>query len=414
MEFSYTQDGLFANPSAVDFVDIPIGLDLTKKNSNETLSVGGLFTDAKYQMCEQLKEASTPEAPWHKSCVYDLNGDLIRVVAPYSGNGAFDDYWNPYVDQFLRRFQHQPLIVRIGEGDQTCTTNPDSETLSCLGVERIQMPFRPTPADIFGCASGPFGRPNASQVEKAIMLNICAGFNRGTILDHPINGHASQSKSYKNHVHNVYSKAVHDNEHDGIGYGFPYDDVRVDGKDQSGTLSFSVADVDELTIYVGGIHSPSSSGNGTVFHPGHNTTVSPYPANATGPAHPVITTSTVLPPASTQTCASSTYTIVSGDTLYNIANGFKITLPALLAANPQITTPDLIYAGQVINIPICPLRSGTTTHDISTATVSFASATTSGRVTTARNATGSSYPANATGHAYPVLVGPHRGNSSVA
>ncbi|KAH8426641.1 Chitinase 4 [Aspergillus melleus] len=47
----------------------------------------------------------------------------------------------------------------------------------------------------------------------------------------------------------------------------------------------------------------------------------------------------------------SSYTIVSGDTLWKIATDHGITLQALTAANPQITNPDLIYAGQQINIP---------------------------------------------------------------
>lgn len=46
--------------------------------------------------------------------------------------------------------------------------------------------------------------------------------------------------------------------------------------------------------------------------------------------------------------------MVSGDGLFNIATQtFGITLDALLAANPEITDPDLIVVGQVINIPVC-------------------------------------------------------------
>ncbi|KAL2061426.1 hypothetical protein VTL71DRAFT_7699 [Oculimacula yallundae] len=50
----------------------------------------------------------------------------------------------------------------------------------------------------------------------------------------------------------------------------------------------------------------------------------------------------------------ATYTVVSGDGLWVIATQkFGITLDSLLAANPQITNPDLILVGQVINIPLC-------------------------------------------------------------
>ena len=46
------------------------------------------------------------------------------------------------------------------------------------------------------------------------------------------------------------------------------------------------------------------------------------------------------------------YTIVKGDTFSTIAASHHITLAELLAANPQIITSNLIYPGQVINIPV--------------------------------------------------------------
>ncbi|WP_126428482.1 LysM peptidoglycan-binding domain-containing protein [Brevibacillus marinus] len=46
------------------------------------------------------------------------------------------------------------------------------------------------------------------------------------------------------------------------------------------------------------------------------------------------------------------YTIQPGDTLYRIAARFGVTVRDLLAANPHITQPDLLYPGQVIDIPL--------------------------------------------------------------
>ena len=45
------------------------------------------------------------------------------------------------------------------------------------------------------------------------------------------------------------------------------------------------------------------------------------------------------------------HTVRSGDTLTRIANAHAISLTSLLAANPQITNPDVIRIGQSINIP---------------------------------------------------------------
>lgn len=46
-----------------------------------------------------------------------------------------------------------------------------------------------------------------------------------------------------------------------------------------------------------------------------------------------------------------TYTIIKNDTLWNIAARYGITLNELLNANPHITNPNLIYPGQQLNIP---------------------------------------------------------------
>ena len=48
---------------------------------------------------------------------------------------------------------------------------------------------------------------------------------------------------------------------------------------------------------------------------------------------------------------NSTYIIKAGDTLYNIARSYGIPLNTLISANPQISNPNLIQIGQVINIP---------------------------------------------------------------
>lgn len=45
-----------------------------------------------------------------------------------------------------------------------------------------------------------------------------------------------------------------------------------------------------------------------------------------------------------------TYTVVKGDTMYAIAKKYGITLESLIVMNPQIENPNLIYAGQKINV----------------------------------------------------------------
>ena len=55
---------------------------------------------------------------------------------------------------------------------------------------------------------------------------------------------------------------------------------------------------------------------------------------------------TTPPPSSGQT-----YTVRRGDTLRIIAGRFNTTVDAILKVNPQIKNANLIYAGQIINLP---------------------------------------------------------------
>ena len=49
--------------------------------------------------------------------------------------------------------------------------------------------------------------------------------------------------------------------------------------------------------------------------------------------------------------AAATHTVVSGDSLWKIATKYQVGLSEIKSANPQIKNYDLIYPGQVINIP---------------------------------------------------------------
>jgi len=73
-------------------------------------------------------------------------------------------------------------------------------------------------------------------------------------------------------------------------------------------------------------------------------------------------------------CPGFIYAVRPGDTLFEIAQRFGTTVAAILAVNPQITDPDLIFPGQLICIPrpgapFCPgfvyvVRPGDTLFNI--------------------------------------------------
>jgi LysM repeat protein len=57
------------------------------------------------------------------------------------------------------------------------------------------------------------------------------------------------------------------------------------------------------------------------------------------------------PPPTNPPPAGGTYYVVRGDTLRKIAAKFGTTVDALLKLNPQITNPNVIYVGQAIAVP---------------------------------------------------------------
>ena len=77
--------------------------------------------------------------------------------------------------------------------------------------------------------------------------------------------------------------------------------------------------------------------------PAPNPTPAPATDPTTAPAVPATAAS-----ASGTLAASQVYVVVKGDMMYKIAPKFDLTLDQLIALNPQIKNPNLIYVGQKI------------------------------------------------------------------
>ena len=56
-------------------------------------------------------------------------------------------------------------------------------------------------------------------------------------------------------------------------------------------------------------------------------------------------------PSDARQAERTVYTVRKGDTLWGIAKRYGVTLTALIAANPGIKNPNLIYTGDKVVIP---------------------------------------------------------------
>nr|POE65154.1 glucan endo-1,3-beta-glucosidase [Quercus suber] len=242
VELTNNDGGIYANISYVDFVGLPLGMTLTTGDGS-TQSAQGLSAGAVGTICSGLASAG---GDWTSLCQADSNGNPLRVVAPgdyvAANGGAFADYWTSYIDQVYTQYSTSTLTIdtQAAAGQVACTVSGD--ILSCAGSDTTYA--KPTAGDIFGCNSGPFANPaGTSDVNQAVVPRLCAAFNRATLLLDGGNVQPSlpASSYYTTTPNNVYSSIVHQNEVDGKGYAFAYDDVNPTGENASGVVSDPVS-----------------------------------------------------------------------------------------------------------------------------------------------------------------------------
>ena len=53
----------------------------------------------------------------------------------------------------------------------------------------------------------------------------------------------------------------------------------------------------------------------------------------------------------TTSASALSHTVVRGDTMWKLAVQYQVGTSEIIASNPQVSNPDLIYPGQVLNIP---------------------------------------------------------------
>lgn len=259
-EFTYNSFQLFINITYVDFVCLPIALQL-ENTSGVTTTVEGMPSNGLDTVCSALiAQSGTDGAGWKDLIIKEPStGANLRAVSPNSGiilnNSLFNGYFQSYVDKVWAKYATTDLQVDTQASYGVVSGEVDSSSKLAFG-DAGSFP-QPSAADIFSCSTGAFAVSTDEMANLAARL--AAAFNRSTLL---VNSNQPDgevvSTYYADPVTNHYARILHATNSDGKGYAFPYDDVGPsDGADQSGSLFDPNPQL--LTVTVGGLSSTTSA-----------------------------------------------------------------------------------------------------------------------------------------------------------
>lgn len=253
-EFTFNAAELFINISYVDFVSLPIGLQL-ENTAGTITTVEGLPSNGLDTVCAGLvAQTAADGADWADLIIKTSSGANLRALSPNSGitmnNSLFSTYWDSYITQVWAQYSNGvnlTIDTQASWGSSTGTVT-DDDILS-FGSD-VGTFTAPTSADVFSCSSGPFATTTSQM--GAIGARLAAAFNRSTLLTNALQpDNEVVAQYYTDPVTNHYARLMHATYLDGKGYAFPYDDVApANGADQSGSL-FD-ANPRLLTVTVGG------------------------------------------------------------------------------------------------------------------------------------------------------------------
>lgn len=253
---------MWANPTYVDFVGLPLAMELVLPEY--TANASGVPAQGVEKICQLLQDEEEKDGyPWSDLCLKDSNGDTLRVLSPQHKSDGFSKYFDEYIDQVWTYIQSNGIQFDLQDNTPLVNCTASGDKMYCDRVPGQVFP-KPRSADVWGCASGPFAQTTDS-CYNYIGARFCAAFHRATLL---LEGGGVQPKQgidkyYPlDYPHNKYSRIVHEVQSDHMGYTFPYDDVKPDFMSEvSGLISGD--DPSVLRIYVGGKDFSGQQGVGS-------------------------------------------------------------------------------------------------------------------------------------------------------
>lgn len=256
-EFTFNASQLYINISYVDFVSLPVGLQLANTSGTVT-TVKGLPSTGLDTVCAGLTSQTAADgAGWSDLIVKSSSGATLRALSPNSGitmnSSLFSTYYDPYVQAVWSKYSNGANLTIDTQASWGSVNGTVSNNVLDFGSD-VGSFSAPSSANIFSNSSGPFATTTAEM--GAIGARLAAAFNRSTLLIDSVQPDDEVvAEYYTNPITNHYARLMHATYLDGKGYAFPYDDVApTGGADQSGSLFDSSPQL--LTVTVGG---PSAS-----------------------------------------------------------------------------------------------------------------------------------------------------------
>lgn len=239
-ELTYTPDGIWCNPTNVNYFCVPLSVVLTGSSPDSPQSRGalkagssrnGIFTD--FESIDKFSNLLMKD---------EAGTSYVRVLSPSSAivvNKLSADYYDAYVDQCWTIYAKdggKTLTVDTGStGFGKYTGQVDSSgklNFTKEGGTTTEFSFdKPAPgksADVFGCV-GTLNAINGT-AQGAVAAILGAALNRSVLHNQSTQPYCNSADFYQTNSEswyrtNYYSSVMHKHTKAGQIYAFPYDDV---------------------------------------------------------------------------------------------------------------------------------------------------------------------------------------------
>jgi Beta-1,3-glucanase len=222
------QNSLFINTTQVDMFSLPITITISSPT-------GGTQTVGLLNGSRSAIFSAFQADPVLKNLIV---GNNLRILAPDHGidSGLIPStYLDAYINQVWSYYQSNTISLNAGGG--IWSGNVSNGTFVFTQGRQTLSVAQPTGSQVFGCALQITGSQGG-----AIAPALCAGLNRGTLIDGAAQPDYNAADFYNVTPTNMYAKIIHQYSINGKAYAFPYDDA--------GDFSSTLAPINPTTVTI--------------------------------------------------------------------------------------------------------------------------------------------------------------------